>query len=80
MSFNFFFKKMGISLKFMSIVNQDANIYTRFSSSIQWDTSASEAILRLLGYQIRSISDSFEVGNQLIYNKENLYNSTFIAY
>ena len=73
-------KKMGSSLKFMSIVNQHADIYPRFSPCMEWDTAASDAILRSLGYQIRSISDSFEVGNQLIYNKENLYNSAFVAY
>ena len=73
-------KKMGSSLKFMSIINQHADIYPRFSPCMEWDTAASDAILRSLGYQIRSISDSFEVGNQLIYNKENLYNSAFIAY
>jgi 3'(2'), 5'-bisphosphate nucleotidase len=71
---------MGSSLKFMSIVDQEADIYPRFSPCMEWDTAASDAILRCLGYQIRSISDSFEVGNQLIYNKENLYNSAFIAY
>jgi 3'(2'), 5'-bisphosphate nucleotidase len=72
--------RMGSSLKFMSIVDQKADIYPRFSPCMEWDTAASDAILRSLGYQIRSISDSFEVGNQLIYNKENLYNSAFIAY
>jgi 3'(2'), 5'-bisphosphate nucleotidase len=72
--------RMGSSLKFMSIVDQKADIYPRFSPCMEWDTAASDAILRCLGYQIRSISDSFEVGNQLIYNKENLYNSAFVAY
>ena len=72
--------RMGSSLKFMSIVDQEADIYPRFSPCMEWDTAASDAILRCLGYQIRSISDSFEVGNQLNYNKENLYNSAFIAY
>ena len=72
--------RMGSSLKFMSIVDQDADIYPRFSPCMEWDTAASDAILRCLGYQIRSISDSFELGNQLTYNKENLYNSAFIAY
>ena len=72
--------RMGSSLKFMSIVDQEADIYPRFSPCMEWDTAASDAILRCLGYQIRSISDSFEVGSQLIYNKENLYNSALIAY
>ena len=72
--------RMGSSLKFMSIVDQEADIYPRFSPCMEWDTAASDAILRCLGYQIRSISDSFEVGNQLIYNKKNLYNSAFVAY
>jgi 3'(2'), 5'-bisphosphate nucleotidase len=72
--------RMGSSLKFMSIVDQEADIYPRFSPCMEWDTAASDAILRSLGYQIRSISDSFEVGNQLIYNKKNLYNSAFVAY
>lgn len=51
-----------------------------FHHCMEWDTAASDAILRSLGYQIRSISPTFEVGNKLTYNKENLYNSAFIAY
>ncbi len=73
-------KKMGSSLKFMSIVDQEADIYPRFSPCMEWDTAASDAILRSLGYQVRSISSNFQVGNKLTYNKENLYNSAFIAY
>jgi 3'-phosphoadenosine 5'-phosphosulfate (PAPS) 3'-phosphatase len=69
---------MGSSLKFMSIVNQHFNIYTCFSPCMHLDTTDSDAIFRPLGYQIRSSSDSFEVGNQFIYNKENLYNSSLL--
>jgi 3'-phosphoadenosine 5'-phosphosulfate (PAPS) 3'-phosphatase len=47
---------------------------------MEWDTAASDAILRSLGYQIRSISESFEIGDMLTYNKKNLYNPAFIAY
>lgn len=72
--------EMGSSIKFMSIADQKADIYPRFSTCMEWDTAASDAILRSLGYQIRSISPTFEVGNKLLYNKENLYNSEFIAY
>jgi len=77
---SFHLNKMGSSLKFMSIANQEADIYPRFSPCMEWDTAASDAILRSLGYQIRSISPTFEVGDKLLYNKENLYNSAFVAY
>lgn len=77
---SFELSRMGSSLKFMSIVNQNADIYPRFSPCMEWDTAASDAILRSLGYQIRSISESFEIGDMLTYNKKNLYNPAFIAY
>lgn len=80
-SFNFInLRRLGSSLKFMSIVSQNADIYPRFSPCMEWDTAASDAILRELGYQIRSISESFEIGDKLAYNKKNLENPAFIAY
>ena len=72
--------RMGSSLKFMSIVSQNADLYPRFSPCMEWDTAASDAILRELGYQIRLISDSFEIGDMLAYNKKSLHNPAFIAY
>ena len=73
-------KKMGSSHSNLCRLLIRKLTYIHVSPCMEWDTAASDAILRSLGYQVRSISSNFEVGNKLTYNKENLYNSAFIAY
>lgn len=72
--------RVGSAIKFMALVENKADLYPRFSPSMEWDTAAADAILRSLGYQIHEISDTYQPTVPLSYNKENLYNPAFIAY
>ncbi|MGY5352973.1 3'(2'),5'-bisphosphate nucleotidase CysQ [Wenyingzhuangia sp. IMCC45533] len=65
---------MGSSLKFMLIAEGKANIYPRFVPTMEWDTAASHAILSALGYSIKTVENV-----ELVYNKKNLLNPSFIA-
>ncbi len=65
---------MGSSLKFMLIAEGLANIYPRFVPTMEWDTAASHSILKVLGYNIKTVD-----GLELKYNKETLLNPSFIA-
>ncbi len=67
---------MGSSLKFMAIIEGEADLYPRFAPTMEWDTAASHAILNALDYQIFQLNTIKE----LIYNKENLLNPYFICY
>lgn len=62
---------MGSSLKFMKIAEGEVDIYPRFAPTMEWDTGASEIILKEAG--------GFILG-PMLYNKECLKNPSFVAY
>ena len=83
---------VGSSIKLMWIADNKADIYPRLAPTMEWDTCASDAILRELGggCQIYFKEIQMSVGGSdsgggsgsveyLIYNKESLLNPSFIA-
>ncbi|MDR6299812.1 3'(2'),5'-bisphosphate nucleotidase CysQ [Mesonia maritima] len=66
---------MGSSLKFMLLADSDADIYPRFSPTMEWDTAAAHAILRGLDLDVIDIEND----RPLRYNKENLLNPNFLV-
>jgi 3'(2'), 5'-bisphosphate nucleotidase len=69
------FISAGSSLKFCLIAEGRADIYPRFSPTMEWDTAAGQAIVEGSGGRILNT----ESGETLKYNKENLRNQHFIA-
>jgi 3'(2'), 5'-bisphosphate nucleotidase len=67
--------RKGSALKFFDLANGNADIYTRFAPTMEWDIAAGHAILEALGGQIVEV----ETNKPLIYNKESLFNPYFIA-
>jgi 3'(2'), 5'-bisphosphate nucleotidase len=66
---------VGSSLKFCMIAAGKANIYPRFSPTMEWDTAAGHAIIIAAGGKVIDMKS----GLSLNYNKENLVNPWFIA-
>lgn len=66
----------GSSLKFMMLADGVANIYPRFAPTMEWDTAAAHAVLNLLNIKVLQKGTDTE----LLYNKENLLNPSFVAY
>jgi 3'(2'), 5'-bisphosphate nucleotidase len=66
---------VGSSLKFCMIAAGKANIYPRFSPTMEWDTAAGHAIISAAGGKVIDMKS----GLDLNYNKENLVNPWFIA-
>ncbi|MBW2961528.1 3'(2'),5'-bisphosphate nucleotidase CysQ [Mesonia aestuariivivens] len=66
---------MGSSLKFMLIADSEADIYPRFSPTMEWDTAAAHAILKGLDLEIINMED----GKPIRYNKEDLLNPNFLV-
>ena len=71
--------QVGSSLKFMRIAEGKADLYPRLGPTMEWDTAASQGILRNLGYSIHLYEDGKETDRELTYNKENLLNPWFIV-
>ena len=67
---------MGSSLKFMTILDNEADVYPRFAPTMEWDTAAAHAVLNGLGFGIYHPGTT----EQLTYNKEDLLNPYFISY
>lgn len=65
----------GSSLKICMVASGEADIYPRFSSTMEWDTAAGHAIALAAGKRIVSANDNID----LIYNKKNLLNPFFIV-
>lgn len=67
---------MGSSLKFMMVLENQADIYPRFGSTMEWDTAAAHAILNAANRGIYTT----DLQSELVYNKPDLTNPYFIAF
>lgn len=67
--------KSGSSLKFIFVIIGRADIYPRFGPTMEWDVAAADAICRATSVKILNI----ETEKELIYNKEDLRNPSFIC-
>ena len=78
-------KNVGSSIKLMWIADNKADIYPRLAPTMEWDTCASDAILRELGGGCQIYFKEIKMGGggggvkYLVYNKESLLNPSFIA-
>lgn len=66
--------KFGSSLKICKIAEGSAHLYPRFGPTMEWDTCASDLVLREAGGIIMDLNR-----DKLKYNKKNLKNPFFIA-
>lgn len=66
----------GSSLKICMVAEGLADIYPRFSPTCEWDTAAGHAVVRSSGGRIVQ-AESIE--NEIIYNKQNILNPSFIV-
>ena len=69
------FVSRGSSLKFCTLAEGGADIYPRFSPTMEWDTAAGHAVALFAGCSV----DQVENGMPVIYNKPSLLNPFFIA-
>ena len=65
----------GSSLKLCLIAEGKADVYPRFAPTMEWDTAAGQAIVEAAGGEVINP----ETNQPLLYNKEKLVNSWFIA-
>lgn len=72
---NIAFASTGSSLKLCLVAEGSADVYPRFSPTMEWDTAAGQAIAELAGKWVMD----YETGKPLVYNKPDLHNNWFIA-
>lgn len=66
---------MGSAFKFILVAEGDADIYYRHNPTMEWDTAAGQAVVEAAGGKVIKLD-----GSHLEYNRQNLVNSSFIAY
>jgi 3'(2'), 5'-bisphosphate nucleotidase len=66
----------GSSLKFMMLVEGEADIYPRYAPTMEWDTAAAQVVANSVGIKVYQVDRTSE----LSYNKENLLNPHFLCY
>jgi len=66
---------VGSSLKLCMVAEGVADIYPRLAPTMEWDTAASDAIVREAG----KMTYQFKSDEPVVYNKENLLNPWFIV-
>lgn len=69
-------KSSGSSLKFMLLLENQADLYPRLGRTMEWDTAAAHAILNASNRGVYQTDLSAE----LTYNKPDLANPSFIAF
>ncbi|MCE3279387.1 MAG: putative sulfite synthesis pathway protein [Bacteroidetes bacterium] len=69
------FISSGSSIKMCLIAEGKANVYPRFAPTMEWDTAAGQAICESAGKKVID----YKSNKPLLYNKESLLNSWFIA-
>lgn len=67
--------RIGSSLKFCLIAEGAADCYPRFGPIMEWDTAAGHALVKAVGKNVYSMDQKKEI----VYNKENLRNPSFIV-
>lgn len=65
----------GSSLKLCMVAEGTADVYPRFSPTMEWDTAAGEAICRAAGCDVLQYPSM----NAMVYNKEALLNPWFVV-
>lgn len=70
------FLSKGSALKFMMLLEGEADLYPRLGPTMEWDTAAAHAILNASG---RGVYHQ-DLRTELSYNKPDLHNPFFIAF
>lgn len=70
------FLSKGSSLKFMMLLEGQADIYPRLGTTMEWDTAAAHAILNASGRGVYHM----DFQTELTYNKPDLHNPFFVAF
>jgi len=68
-------RSTGSSLKFCMIAEAEADVYPRLAPTMEWDTAAAHAIVNQVGIKVLQKGSAGE----LMYNKENLLNPSFLC-
>ena len=65
----------GSSIKLCLVAERKAHVYPRVAPTMEWDTAAAHAVAKYAGCKVLN----YDTREELVYNKENLLNPSFIV-
>lgn len=65
----------GSSIKLCLVAERKAHIYPRIAPTMEWDTAAAHAVAKYAGCDVLN----YDSRTELVYNKENLLNPSFVV-
>lgn len=74
-------EKLSSAIKFLRILEDDADLYLHFRQSMEWDTAAGQAMIELMGGKVQNLffdEDKYSLGEVLSYRKSDFTNDPFI--
>jgi 3'(2'), 5'-bisphosphate nucleotidase len=77
---NFTTEKLSSAIKFFRLLEGDADLYLHFRPSMEWDTAAGQALVEMLGGEVKKLTRESEIGENLTYKKTTFENSPFVAF
>lgn len=80
---NFTIFHMASAVKFLQILEDEADLYISFRKLMEWDTAAGQALIEHNGGILKSLTlqDSlYVIGSNMLYNKPNFVNQFFACY
>ena len=77
---NFTTEKLSSAIKFFRLLEGDADLYLHFRPSMEWDTAAGQALVEMLGGEVKKLTRGSGVGENLTYKKTTFENSPFVAF
>ena len=76
---NFTTEKLASAIKFFRLLEGDADLYLHFRPSMEWDTAAGQALVEILGGEVKKLTKS-RIGENLTYKKATFKNSSFVSF
>ncbi len=78
---NYSLIKLSSAIKFITIIDNTAQIYLHFRKSMEWDIAAGHALINLINLHLINLNyenNYFSLGDELQYKKNNFINNRFI--
>jgi len=66
---------VGSSLKLCMVAEGKADAYPRYAPTMEWDTGAGHAIVKMAGFSV----NQYNTEKEIVYNKEDLLNPWFLV-
>ncbi len=75
--------RMSSATKFISLLENKADIYLACRQTMEWDTAAGQALVELSGGNLKDLmleNSTYEITGDLLYKKNGFLNEFFVAY